>query len=79
MVLAEQSIAEQEIAMDNHSKTSINLYMRYITKVVFSYPSANHVILYSCINIANYIEITTIMECQISGVILSYNSTNCLS
>ena len=34
---------------------------------------------YSYINIATYIEITTIMECQISRVILSYNSTNFLS
>ena len=32
---------------------------------------------YSYINIAAYIEITSIMECQISRVILSYNSTYC--
>ena len=35
--------------------------------------------LYSGIDIATYIEITTIMECQISRDIHPYNSTNCLS
>ena len=34
---------------------------------------------YGGIDIATYIEITTIMECQISRDIHSYNSTNCLS
>ena len=34
---------------------------------------------YSGIDIATYIEIITIMECQISIDIHSYNSTNCLS
>ena len=41
------------------------------TKYLISY--------YSFIDIATNIEITTIMECQISRVILSYNSANCLN
>ena len=34
---------------------------------------------YGYINIATYIDIITIMECQISRVILSYNHTTCFS
>ena len=34
---------------------------------------------YSGISIATYMEITIIMECQISRDIQSYNSTNCFS
>ena len=40
------------------------------------FPKSTH---YNCISIATNIEITTIVECQISRDILSYNSTNCLS
>ena len=34
---------------------------------------------YSCINIATYIGFITIIECQVSRIILSYNYTTCLS
>ena len=50
--------------------------MMHVDWRVDHYPMQIH---YSGINIATYIEITTIMECQMSRVILSYSSVNCLS
>ena len=61
------------------NKCYVIIYVLYWTRKKWKINRKYELVNYSGIDIATYIEITTIMECQISRDIHSYNSTNCLS
>ena len=60
-----------------HNLAAYTFFLKVVTIELVE--TANLAADYSCINIATYIDIITIMECQISTVILSYKYTTCSS